>query len=263
MKMCRALLLTSLCLGSLCLTVGPAISQETLSPEHRACDAAAAKAERDWNVPAGVLAAVGTVESGRSWSRVSAPMPWPWTINADGQGFFLPTKAAAISTAAALLARGARYVDVGCFQVDLAFHGRAFASLEDAFDPQANAQTAARILVAGRLGEHDWSGAVARYHSTSPVRGGLYLERVRKAFSFAQSRIWSILLDERGFAQHVVLLSPKARLVRVLTAEEPSPEGTAGATSVTLPNERRAAPRPQIIRLVPMAKLPAIADNLR
>ena len=46
----------------------------------------------------------------------------------------------------ALQLRGVRAIDVGCFQVDLFYHPCAFANLDDAFDPDANAFVAARIL---------------------------------------------------------------------------------------------------------------------
>ena len=40
-------------------------------------------------------------------------------------------------------AQGARSIDVGCMQVNLLHHADAFASLEQAFDPVANARYAA------------------------------------------------------------------------------------------------------------------------
>ena len=35
-----------------------------------------------------------------------------------------------------------KVIDVGCFQVDLFYHPYAFTSLEEAFDPDANARAA-------------------------------------------------------------------------------------------------------------------------
>ncbi len=72
--------------------------------------------------------------------------PWPWTINVAGQGFFFPTKALAVTAVRELLASGVQSIDVGCLQVNLMFHPAAFASLEQAFDPMANARYAARFL---------------------------------------------------------------------------------------------------------------------
>ena len=114
---------------------------------------------------AGLLAAIGIVESGRRAPAGMFPIIWPWTINAEGRGFYQPSKAAAVGMVRALQLRGVRVIDVGCFQVDLFYHPYAFASLEEAFDPDANARAAARILSLGRLGSTGWDGAIAAYHS--------------------------------------------------------------------------------------------------
>src|SRR3546814_15246449 len=66
---------------------------------------------------------------------------------AEGRGRFLPSKAAAIEEVRRLQARGIRNIDVGCLQVNLHYHPDAFASLETAFDPEANAAYAADFLV--------------------------------------------------------------------------------------------------------------------
>ena len=155
-------------------------------PGH-ACDAAAADAERDWSVPAGVLSAVGQVESGVGGGHLGAT-PWPWTINAAGRGAYFATKEEAIAAVLALMARGYPYIDVGCFQIDLAYHPGVFRSLDEAFDPERNAQAAAQILATERLRTPDWATAVAHYHSATPSLGGPYLERVRAALPAAKLR---------------------------------------------------------------------------
>lgn len=153
----------------------------------QACDVAAARAEHDWNVPAGVLSAVGAIESGVSGGHLGAT-PWPWTINAAGRGAYFATKEEAIAAVLALMARGYPYIDVGCFQIDLAYHPGVFRSLDEAFDPERNAQAAAQILATERLRASDWATAVARYHSATPGLGGPYLERVRAALPAARLR---------------------------------------------------------------------------
>jgi hypothetical protein len=153
----------------------------------KACDAAAASAERDWNVPAGVLSAVGTVESGRQHGPLGAA-PWPWTINAAGRGFFFESKAAAIAAVLGLMQQGYPFIDIGCFQIDIAYHPDLFRSLEDAFDPERNAQAAARLLAFERARVPDWATAVAHYHSVTPELGFPYLQRVRAALPSAMLR---------------------------------------------------------------------------
>lgn len=159
------------------------------APTELSCDIAAAKAETDWNLPAGILSAVGAVESGRAGPAGTAP--WPWTINAAGRGTYHETKGDAVATVLTIMAQGFPYIDVGCFQVDLAYHAGVFRSLDEAFDPDHNAQAAAQILLTQRIYSADWDTAVARYHSATPALGSAYLERVRRALPTARMRVRS------------------------------------------------------------------------
>ncbi len=112
------------------------------------CRAAIAQAERERSLPPRLLAAIGRVESGRRDPATGATHPWPWAINAEGRGSFFPDKAAAIAAVRDLQAHGVRSIDVGCLQINLRHHPAAFASLEEAFEPLANARYAARFLAA-------------------------------------------------------------------------------------------------------------------
>src|SRR4051794_874296 len=152
-----------------------------------ACGRAAARAERDWHLPTGLLAAIGMVESGRRAPAGGYPVIWPWTINAEGRGFYLPSKAAAVGMVRSLQLRGVRIIDVGCFQLDLFYHPYAFSSPEEAFDPDANARVAARILSLGRLGNGGWDDAIAAYHSAVPLIGAVYLQKVRGVWPWIKS----------------------------------------------------------------------------
>ncbi|MBV9654798.1 MAG: transglycosylase SLT domain-containing protein [Acetobacteraceae bacterium] len=145
----------------------------------RACLQAAAVAEKTRQTPPGLLATIAKVESGRPESG-SGLRPWPWTIDADGQSLFFPSKDAAVAWARAALARGVGYIDVGCMQVDLPMHPDAFRSLEDAFDPEANADYAAQFLRALRDGPAggNWFTAIGLYHSRTPEFAAAYREAV-------------------------------------------------------------------------------------
>ncbi len=143
-----------------------------------ACDAAGADAERLHAVPPGLLLAIGRVESGRRDPSTGQVSPWPWTINAAGAGQQFKSGPDALGTTRSLQAQGVRSIDVGCFQVNLQHHPDAFASLEDAFDPHANADYAARFLAALRVRIGSWEEAVAAYHSPTPELGGPYRDRV-------------------------------------------------------------------------------------
>ena len=136
-------------------------------------------AEVKHGTPPGLLAAIARTESGRPVQGMPGLQPWPWAINADGQAFYGADKAAAVAWARAAQARGVKYMDVGCAQVNLWFHPGAFRDLDEAFDPGANADYAARFL--SRLaGEADgnWYAATGHYHSRTPALAADYRERV-------------------------------------------------------------------------------------
>ena len=178
------------------------------------CESAAGQAEREWRLPQGLLAAIGVVEAGRRAPTGMLPSIWPWTLNAEGQGYYQPSKAAAVGMVRSLQLRGVRVIDVGCFQVDLYYHPYAFANLEEAFDPGANARAAARILTLGRLGGTGWDGAIAAYHSAIPLLGAVYLQKVRAVWPWIRAHSpWA----QPDVSEYAVLLSPQARLVRVVT----------------------------------------------
>lgn len=142
------------------------------------CRGAIAAAEQTGAIPSLLMAAIGRVESGRRDPVTGAVAPWPWTINADGQGSFYDTKAQAIAAVRALQARGVKSIDVGCMQVNLVHHPDAFSSLDQAFDPSANATYAAHFLNELHAQTNDWLRAAGQYHSSTPELGIPYQVKV-------------------------------------------------------------------------------------
>jgi hypothetical protein len=142
------------------------------------CEAAIVNAGRAERLPERMMEAIAVVETGRPDATGGTLRPWPWTINADGQGFFFADKKQAIEAVRGLQARGVRSIDVGCMQINLMFHPAAFASLDQAFDPDANARFAARFLTALRATHSDWPAAIAAYHSETPAIGAAYRQLV-------------------------------------------------------------------------------------
>lgn len=138
------------------------------------CEAAVNAAEFSARLPPGLLGAISVTESGRIDSATGRLRPWPWTINAEGQGQFFDTREEAVAAVKALRARGVQSIDAGCLQVNLMYHPDAFASLEEAFDPRANARYAAAFLNTLYEVSHDWPRAVGAYHSETPVLGDAY-----------------------------------------------------------------------------------------
>jgi hypothetical protein len=146
------------------------------------CRTAASAAEARFGLPAGLLLAIGRVESGRLDRATGAVEPWPWSINVNGTGRVFDTQADAITKTRALRGDGISSIDVGCFQINLFHHPNAFASLDEAFDPSANAIYAANFLTTLRQRLGTWEEAVAAYHSSVPERGIPYRDRVLGRF---------------------------------------------------------------------------------
>ncbi|MEJ0016530.1 MAG: transglycosylase SLT domain-containing protein [Acetobacteraceae bacterium] len=141
------------------------------------CDAAIVGAEGALGLPARLLGAIAEVESGRP-DNSGVIRPWPWTINAEGRGQFFASKQQAIDAVRSLQAQGVRSIDVGCMQINLLHHPNAFASLDEAFDPTANARYAARFLNTLYGMSQSWLQAAAAYHSQTPAIGAEYGQRV-------------------------------------------------------------------------------------
>jgi hypothetical protein len=142
------------------------------------CRPSISAAERSLNVPDRLMQAVAIMESGRRDPSSGSIAAWPWTINVEGVGELFETKAQAIAAVNAHRARGAQSIDVGCMQINLKHHPSAFASLEEAFDPDANARYAAHFLQQLLAQTGSWPLAVAGYHSLTPDIGGDYAKKV-------------------------------------------------------------------------------------
>jgi hypothetical protein len=138
------------------------------------CEAAATSAEYTARLPPRLLSAISITETGRLDPATGHLRPWPWSIDVDGEGQVFATREDAIAAVKALQAQGVKSIDVGCMQVNLMYHPDAFATLEQAFDPTTNARYAAQFLNVLYAGSHDWSHAIAAYHSETPALGDAY-----------------------------------------------------------------------------------------
>ncbi len=155
-----------------------------------ACADAARAAERERGFPLAVLRAVALAESGRRGDARRAIIAWPWTVTAGADGRFFATKAAAIDHVRALRRDGVRNIDVGCMQINLMHHPRAFATLDEAFDPGRNAAYAGDFLARLFDRSRSWSRAVAFYHSSDAGRGGAYWRRVEDHWNAERARLF-------------------------------------------------------------------------
>jgi hypothetical protein len=132
------------------------------------CLGAIADASAARDLPQNMMLAIAQTESGRRDPATGVFTPWPWTINVAGAGYFFDTKQQAIAAVRHWQSRGVRSIDVGCMQVNLHHHARAFANLDAAFDPRTNAAYAARHLRGLYNDSRSWIVAIGNYHSATP-----------------------------------------------------------------------------------------------
>lgn len=148
-----------------------------------------AQAEEAHDIPSQLLMAVALVESGRWDADAERIVAWPWTVYALGEGRYFETAEQAAAEVARLRAQGGRNIDVGCMQVNLAYHPDAFASLKDSFDPVRNVAYAARFLASLYETKRSWARAVAFYHSSTPQFAKPYRLKVIRMWNDERRRV--------------------------------------------------------------------------
>jgi hypothetical protein len=124
-----------------------------------ACEREMRSASTKYDVPLGVLYAVGLTESGRRDSLQ------PFAMNIAGRPYFARDIDDALREFDTARAGGATLIDIGCMQINHRFHGEKFATVAAMFEPRGNVDYAARFLKELRQREGTWTLAVARYHA--------------------------------------------------------------------------------------------------
>lgn len=207
------------------LTIAPTLAHArshnvALNP----CDRAAANAAEVSGVPIDVLLAIARVESGRTVN--GALFPWPWTVNQAGSGSFFETVNDATDHVLSAMANGESNIDVGCFQINIRWHGTEFASLDMMFEPTENALYAARFLL--RLYDElgTWEGAIGAYHSRQTGAATAYVEKVSAMMATTES-----ILAPSTFADS----DPDENRYPLLQGGKPSGNGSLVATAADRP----------------------------
>ena len=124
-----------------------------------ACEAEIIRASARYNVPAGILYAVGLSETGRKGSM------HPFALNIEGRTVFAGSRQDALRAFDDARRSGRKLIDLGCMQINHHYHARKFATLGDMLDPARNVDYAARFLAELHQRHGNWSMAVARYHA--------------------------------------------------------------------------------------------------
>jgi len=117
------------------------------------------RASRNFGVPIGILYSVGLTETGHDGGLS------PYDMNVDGRAVHSSSLQDALARFELERARGAKYIDVGCMQIDHRFHAHNFRSVADMFDPEQNVRYAAALLKQLREQQGSWTLAVARYNA--------------------------------------------------------------------------------------------------
>jgi hypothetical protein len=235
-------------IGAIMLSLAPVAHAQRIVEPNSPCEQAGLDAEREYALPAGLLSAIGRVESGRWDAALGRVTASPYAIDAAGQPRVTDSKDTALQQTRALQQSGLHNIDVGCFQINLQSHPSAFSNLDQAFDPTANAQYAARFLSSLHTKLGSWEDAVAAYHSATPALGVPYRQLVYANWSTPEG--WqhalaagpNLSLPPREVANALKVFSVDGHEVRVWT---PSASGLAAA--VVAIAGAAAAPLPHIV----------------
>ncbi|RDC74872.1 lytic transglycosylase domain-containing protein [Rhodovulum sp. 12E13] len=183
------------------------------------CEDWAAVAAAEHAVPERLMRAIARAETGRE--RLGTVRAWPWAVNVEGEGHWFDSRQEALDYAGARLAAGAAQVDIGCFQLNVGWHARAFAGLDQMIDPARNARYAARFLAALHDEFGDWTRAAAAYHSRTPEHGRAYVARLAAIVETIPERARDS--DGKGLAALLPLATPSVgtATARPLAATQP------------------------------------------
>ena len=157
----------------------PARAEE--DPDAALCERAIVNGARRAGVPPEVLQAVALTETGRkSGGRMR---PCPWAINREGKGYWFKSREEALAFAEDSVRQGRKSFDVGCVQINYRWHGHAFPSLNDMFDPEWTATYAGQFLRTLYEERGDWSAAAGAYHSLTEDKAAIYRKRFDQIFA--------------------------------------------------------------------------------
>lgn len=155
--------------------VRPLAASESQLAIAATCEQVAEEAARRSGVPVSVLKAISLTETGRK--TAGKMRPWPWTVNMEGAGHWFDTLDEARAYVFKEFKRGARSFDVGCFQINYKWHNQAFSSIDEMFDPLANALYAAKFLSELYAETGSWNAAAGAYHSRTKEFADRYSAR--------------------------------------------------------------------------------------
>ena len=135
------------------------ISSPAAARPSNACESHIIAAAKKYDIPVGVLYAVGLAETGHRGSLQ------PFALNIAGKAVFPTSLGDALSEFQRYYDQGERLIDIGCMQINFRYHGNRFSDVESMFNPAANVAYAAKYLAELKKSQGSWAMAVARYHA--------------------------------------------------------------------------------------------------
>jgi hypothetical protein len=236
-------LLLDLALMSLAFALAaPNRAGATVADPAAICLSTADRAADRHGVPRAVMRALTRTETGRA--RDGALQPWAWTVNMEGAGRWFDSRAEALAYVRQEQARGARSFDVGCFQINHRWHGENFDDVEHMFDPDANADYAARFVADLYQETRDWARAAGYYHSRTPEFYTRYRDRFARILARGDAETGPVQvaaldaapppaaqpLPDRAARRRAA--DPDRRAAPLLVSLADAPPSTAGAVPI-------------------------------
>jgi hypothetical protein len=133
----------------------------------------------EYEIPYTILYAIALAESGRSLNDNRMRLPWPWTLNVAGRGYYYSSREAAWNALNSFIVRGEQSIDIGLMQVSWKYHKDKLGNTWQALDPYHNLRVAAGILQGCFNKRRDWWASVGCYHSpANTARAQRYRLRV-------------------------------------------------------------------------------------
>lgn len=162
------------------------------------------KAERQNDIPKGLLLAMAIIESGRGGA------PQAYALNVGGRQVIARSSQDA---ARYFRTAGGRYgsnIYVGCLQLSLKYHHRAFSPVHQIADPGHNTDYAAKYLLRHYRMTGNWTSAVGRYNGGSRRQQRAYVCKVWNHLSALDRRSASVL-DASYCSAKAAAVAPRMR----------------------------------------------------
>ena len=156
------------------------------------CEREMTQAAKKYDIPLGILFAVGLTETGIG-GHLHA-----YALNLQGDTVYSLNKQQAMQRFQTAKASGMKLIDVGCMQLNWFYHGDRFSSVEEMFDPHKNVDYAARFLKALKQSEGSWTLAIGRYNAGKNNDPAQKRYVCKVLAHLVESGLWSLDIPQQG-----------------------------------------------------------------